>query len=182
MDNLRLQKVKQFSQVALRCFHTIAITCTSVGKQQQKQTPGWLLLMEGSVPEWLQKNKDQTRITQIHWAYMSGFPRWLTIFYSTWDWKQQGKRENEVTHLLFIGYQPPHSAAFQLRWILNVIFFLQLHTEKLLSEKEITEFNNISCDAVICLVTVLATFATYSSGLIDHKYKCSHIFFLLHRF
>lgn len=108
-------------------------------------------------------------------AYMPRFPRWLTIFYSTWDWKQQGKRENEVTHLLFIGYQPPHSAAFQLRWILNVIFFLQLHTEKLLSEKEITEFNNISCDMVICLVTVSATFTTYSSGLIDHKYKCSHI-------
>lgn len=76
-------------------------------------------------------------------AYMPRFSRWLTIFYSTWDWKQRGKGENrnEVTDPLFIGYQPPHSAAFQLRWILNVIFFLQLHTEKLLSEKEITELN-----------------------------------------
>lgn len=104
-------------------------------------------------------------------AYMPRFARWLTIFYSTWNWKQLGTAENrnEVTDLLFIGYQPPHSAAFQLRWIWNVIFFLQLHTEKLLSEKEITEFNNTSCDMVICFVTVSATFATNSSRPFDHK-------------
>lgn len=52
-------------------------------------------------------------------AYMPRFARWLTIFYSTWNCKQLGKAENrnEVTGLLFIGYQLPHSAAFQLKWI-----------------------------------------------------------------
>lgn len=107
----------------------------------------------GTVPERYRKTRtDQNYPHKV--SYVPRFSRWLTIFYSTWDWKQRGKGENrnEVTDLLFIGYQPPHSAAFQLRWILNVIFFLQLHTEKLLSEKEITEFNNISCDTVICFV------------------------------
>lgn len=169
MDNLRLRKVKQFSKVTLGCFHTTANYLGRVGKQQHKQTADSFLLNGGSVPDRRQKNKEPARIIQIGWPIMPRFPWWLTIFYSTWDWKQQGKGENEVTDLLFIGYQPPHSAAFQLRWILNVIFFLQLHTEKLLSEKEITEFNNISRDTVICLVTVSETFTIYSSGLIDHK-------------
>lgn len=170
MDNLRLWKVKQFFKVRKGHFHTATVTCVTETKSSRHSLRRALLKWRCST--WLTAEKHgpgQNSLQKL--AYMPRFTRWLTIFYSTWNWKQRsrGKNRNEVTDLLFIGYQPPHSAAFQLRWILNVIFFLQLHTEKLFSEKEIIEFNNISGDMVICFVTVSARFTTYSSGLIDHK-------------
>lgn len=166
MDNLRLWKVKQFSKVRKGHFHTTTITCAVSAKSNRHRLR--MASLKWTCSTWLTLEKwgpGQNSSQKL--AYMPRFTRWLTIFYSTWNWKElsQGENRNEVTDLLFIGYQPPHSA----RWILNVIFFLQLHTEKLFSEKEIIEFNNISCDMVICFVMVSVTFTTYSSGLIDHK-------------
>lgn len=124
----------------------------------------------------LKKDKDQAGASQISCLY-SQILQTIDNFLFVWklETARQGENSNEVTDELFIGSQPPYSDAFQLRWILNVIFFLQLHPGKLVSEKEIIEFNNISCDTVIFFATVLATFTTYSSGLIGHKQKRSHI-------
>lgn len=73
MDNLRLQKVKQFAKVTRGHFHTTANYLGHAGKEQQTQTTEYLHLNKGTVPE-QQKNKDRARIIQRSWPICPDVP------------------------------------------------------------------------------------------------------------
>lgn len=112
------ERLKQFSRSSQASSTQLQLPEQWKQKQQTDQVAG--------CSTWsLKKDKDQAWASQISCLCVQ-MPQMIDNFLFNWklETARQGENSNEVTDLLFIGYPPPHSAAFLLRWILNVIFFL----------------------------------------------------------